>query len=257
MIAEWREPSGESLARRKNRKTLDNVLYKRICLTACPTGPRLDLARRATFAERKATIAEPLGSRRTTTIHHSARAAPLTMIAEWREPSGESLLARQRIGFVLKSRLARSRPMHQTQQFSTICQLNNIRLQADLTCSNAVGHSLSQTTMFLNTFSNRSVLVTGHTGFKGSWLCQWLLRLGAEVHGYALSPQPHEKLFNQLDLHRQLASDTRADIRDLDSLVRTLDATRPILFCILRRNHLLGSLSISPSTLSQRMLWGQ
>ena len=37
-------------------------------------------------------------------------------------------------------------------------------------------------------YKNKSVLVTGHTGFKGSWLCEWLLALGAEVHGFALEP---------------------------------------------------------------------
>ena len=37
-------------------------------------------------------------------------------------------------------------------------------------------------------YSRRRVLVTGHTGFKGSWLCEWLMSLGAEVHGFALEP---------------------------------------------------------------------
>jgi CDP-glucose 4,6-dehydratase len=63
-------------------------------------------------------------------------------------------------------------------------------------------------------FASRRILVTGHTGFKGSWLCEWLLSLGAEVHGYALDPQPHELLYGQLDLSKRISSDTRADIRD-------------------------------------------
>ena len=37
-------------------------------------------------------------------------------------------------------------------------------------------------------YAGKKVLVTGHTGFKGSWLCEWLLSLGAEVHGLALPP---------------------------------------------------------------------
>jgi len=41
---------------------------------------------------------------------------------------------------------------------------------------------------FAQAFTGRSVLVTGHTGFKGSWLCLWLDRLGARVSGYALEP---------------------------------------------------------------------
>ena len=39
--------------------------------------------------------------------------------------------------------------------------------------------------MIFDCYRGRCVLVTGHTGFKGSWLCEWLLSLGAEVHGFA------------------------------------------------------------------------
>ena len=52
------------------------------------------------------------------------------------------------------------------------------------------------------TFAGRRVLVTGHTGFKGAWLCEWLLGLGAEVYGFAL-PAERPSLFFELDLvHR-------------------------------------------------------
>ena len=44
----------------------------------------------------------------------------------------------------------------------------------------------------------RRVLITGHTGFKGSWLTLWLLSLGAEVWGYALAPEPGRALFTDL-----------------------------------------------------------
>ena len=81
--------------------------------------------------------------------------------------------------------------------------------------------------MFNNIYRNKRVLVTGHTGFKGSWLCAWLLDLGAEVHGYALDPQPHEILFNQLDLSPRLASDTRADIRDPAAMTRWIVYHQP------------------------------
>jgi len=72
--------------------------------------------------------------------------------------------------------------------------------------------------LFQDTFRHRRVLVTGHTGFKGAWLCEWLLNLGAEVHGYALDPEPHAVLFNQLKLNQRLAADHRADILDKDRL---------------------------------------
>ncbi len=81
--------------------------------------------------------------------------------------------------------------------------------------------------MFNGFYKNRRVFVTGHTGFKGSWLCEWLLSIGAEVHGYALDPQPHEVLFDQLNLSSRLATDHRADIRDPDTLFAALKAADP------------------------------
>lgn len=75
--------------------------------------------------------------------------------------------------------------------------------------------------MFNDFYRGRRVLVTGHTGFKGSWLCQWLLKLGAEVHGYALAPPTTPSLFEQLGLSTQLA-DTRADVRDRDQLASVI-----------------------------------
>jgi len=42
--------------------------------------------------------------------------------------------------------------------------------------------------MFDNIYENKKVLITGHTGFKGSWLCAWLEKLGSDIMGYALSP---------------------------------------------------------------------
>jgi len=72
--------------------------------------------------------------------------------------------------------------------------------------------------LFHGIFRGRRVLVTGHTGFKGAWLCEWLLGLGAEVHGYALDPLPHAALFGELGLALRLASDHRADILDRERL---------------------------------------
>ena len=50
------------------------------------------------------------------------------------------------------------------------------------------------------------VFVTGHTGFKGSWLCEWLLALGAKVHGFALEPPTEPALFDQLGLAGRLSA---------------------------------------------------
>jgi CDP-glucose 4,6-dehydratase len=74
---------------------------------------------------------------------------------------------------------------------------------------------------------DRAVLVTGHTGFKGSWLTLWLADLGAQVHGYALAPPTQPNLFEVGQVAQGLASDTRADLADLAVLTATLEKVRP------------------------------
>ncbi len=71
--------------------------------------------------------------------------------------------------------------------------------------------------MDINFWKSRKVFVTGHTGFKGSWLALWLLSMGAEVCGYALDPPTEPSLYRLLDLDGQLKS-VRGDIRDLAAL---------------------------------------
>lgn len=79
----------------------------------------------------------------------------------------------------------------------------------------------------VNDYRGRRVLVTGHTGFKGSWLCEWLLALGAEVYGYALKPPTKPSLFNQLRLSKRIASHVIGDVRDAKMLCRAVKAARP------------------------------
>jgi CDP-glucose 4,6-dehydratase len=76
-------------------------------------------------------------------------------------------------------------------------------------------------------YAGKRVFVTGHTGFKGSWLSAWLHRLGAEVHGYAHAPDTQPALFDLLDVRRLCASHTVADVRDPRALTEALRAARP------------------------------
>jgi CDP-glucose 4,6-dehydratase len=72
----------------------------------------------------------------------------------------------------------------------------------------------------------KRVLLTGHTGFKGSWLALWLRRMGAEVTGYALEPPTQPSLF-ELARVGEVVEDVRADVRDAADLARAFDAARP------------------------------
>ncbi len=75
-------------------------------------------------------------------------------------------------------------------------------------------------------YQGRRVLVTGHTGFKGSWLTLWLRHLGAEVTGYALPPETRPALFNVLGLASECAH-VVGDLRDLDALQNVVRGLRP------------------------------
>lgn len=72
----------------------------------------------------------------------------------------------------------------------------------------------------------KAVFLTGHTGFKGSWLTLWLARMGASVHGYALEPPSDPNLFLSAGIERVMASSRIADVRDLDTLSRALAESR-------------------------------
>ena len=53
-------------------------------------------------------------------------------------------------------------------------------------------------------YNNKKVLVTGVTGFKGSWLCSWLLKLGAKVYGTGFNPNQNKNLFYKLNLKKKI-----------------------------------------------------
>ena len=63
-------------------------------------------------------------------------------------------------------------------------------------------------------YNNKKVLVTGATGFKGSWLCSWLLKLGAKVYGTGFNPNQNKNLFYKLNLSNKIKLKI-FDIRDL------------------------------------------
>lgn len=80
--------------------------------------------------------------------------------------------------------------------------------------------------MDLSFYSGKTVLVTGHTGFKGSWMCKTLVLLGAKVVGYSLEPPTNPSLFEAAGIAGQINS-VIGDIRDLAKLKETMSKYRP------------------------------
>lgn len=80
--------------------------------------------------------------------------------------------------------------------------------------------------LFNNIYQNRKVLITGHTGFKGSWLCLLLHKLGADVYGYALEPPTNPSLFEEAKIE-ELITSYIGDIRDYDNLLKVMTEVQP------------------------------
>lgn len=80
--------------------------------------------------------------------------------------------------------------------------------------------------MDLSFYRGKKVLITGHTGFKGAWMCKVLLELGAEVTGYALMPPTMPNLFDICDLKNQINS-FDGDVRDFDHLMEVFQKVSP------------------------------
>lgn len=77
-----------------------------------------------------------------------------------------------------------------------------------------------------NFWKNKKVLVTGHTGFKGSWLSLWLIKMGADVLGFSLPLDSEICLFTQLNLQTDLQHYS-GDIRDMDNMSQIFTQFRP------------------------------
>lgn len=75
-------------------------------------------------------------------------------------------------------------------------------------------------------FHSKNVFITGHTGFKGAWLTQWLLSMGAHITGYSLPPLYQNSLFELLE-HESKVNHIEGDIRDLDTLSSAIRDAQP------------------------------
>ena len=80
--------------------------------------------------------------------------------------------------------------------------------------------------MFNNSYKSKKIFVTGHTGFKGSWLSLWLKKLGADVIGYSLEAPTEPSLFKICELEKEIIS-VIGDIRDEQKLSEVIEKYKP------------------------------
>lgn len=81
--------------------------------------------------------------------------------------------------------------------------------------------------MFANAYKGRRVFVTGHTGFKGSWLAAWLTQMGAVVGGFSDCVPTTPSHYDAMNLGAHLEADVRGDIRDREAMVKAMRQFRP------------------------------
>ncbi|MCD8024217.1 MAG: CDP-glucose 4,6-dehydratase [Candidatus Gastranaerophilales bacterium] len=81
--------------------------------------------------------------------------------------------------------------------------------------------------MFNNIYKEKRVFLTGHTGFKGSWLALWLAKLGAKVYGYSLCPNTEPSMFNELNIADKIYKSAIGDILDDTALEKAMQDFQP------------------------------
>ncbi len=97
--------------------------------------------------------------------------------------------------------------------------------------------------MIQNIYKNKTVLVTGSTGFKGSWLCFWLKKLGANVIGIGLKPEKNSFIFNSLNLNKQIKQ-YYIDIRYQKKIDHVIKKEKPqIIFHLAAQSVVLKSIN--------------
>ena len=80
--------------------------------------------------------------------------------------------------------------------------------------------------MFKNIYEGKKVLVTGNTGFKGSWLSLWLLNLGAQVYGFSNGVPSKPSMFEELKISKKV-NHFEGDIRDLETFSKVVRELKP------------------------------
>ena len=100
--------------------------------------------------------------------------------------------------------------------------------------------------MFLNIYKDKKVLVTGHTGFKGSWLTMWLLKLGAKVVGYSKDIPTDPSMFHELGVEKEIKH-ILGDVCDLKALASVIKNEKPQFVFHLAAQAIVSTSYVAPA----------
>jgi len=95
-------------------------------------------------------------------------------------------------------------------------------------------------------WENKKVLITGHTGFKGSWLCIYLYFLGAKIIGYSLKPNKNQKLFEILKIRKFILKNYYGNIQNKNNLEKVIKKEKPEIIFHLAAQSLVINSYINP-----------
>ena len=96
--------------------------------------------------------------------------------------------------------------------------------------------------MFRDIYNNKKVLITGNTGFKGSWLTTWLIKLRSNVYGIAKDIPTEPSMFNELGLKNKITHYNN-DVRDLDTVIRIIKEVNLQTYVFDRKDKLIDNIS--------------
>ena len=82
-------------------------------------------------------------------------------------------------------------------------------------------------TKLYNAYKGQTVIVTGHTGFKGSWLCQWLVKMGANVVGISKDISSNPSMYTNNEIHKYLQQDIRLNVLEEQKLLEVFNTVKP------------------------------
>ena len=99
--------------------------------------------------------------------------------------------------------------------------------------------------MFKNSYQGKKVLVTGNTGFKGSWLSVWLHQLGAQVYGLSIDIPTKPSMFEALELHKMVTHQV-ADVRNLEKVKSIVQSVQPDFIFHLAAQPIVGTSYTDP-----------